>query len=273
MSTPYLSPYADPVAHARISALIRRHSSNDHEVREELLRGLDLSAARDILDLGCGFGFWAEALAARAAPGAVLTGVDACAGDEASYVGCVEAQGRRGRFVAAHLVSGLPFQDGAFDVVVAGYSLYFFPGVIPDVARVLGPQGSFLAVTHSEESFTGILEAVGLARESCPILRSLRRFSSENGAALLEDTFREVERVHYLNTLTFEEPDLGDLLAYLSFKLPLVRTGVRFGAELPDSFVQAASEALRHRGRIVVDKDDTLFVCKGMRHAWGAGAA
>lgn len=255
------------MAHARVSALIRRHSSNDHEVREELLRGLDLSAATDVLDLGCGFGFWAEALADRAAAGAVLTGVDACPGDEASYLRCIASRGRRGRFVAVHVESDLPFADAAFDVVVAGYSLYFFPGVVPDVARVMRPEGVFLAVTHSEESFTGILEAVGLAHESCPLLRSLRRFSSENGAALLAGTFREVERVHYLNTLTFEEPDLGDLLAYLSFKLPLVRAGVRYGAELPRSFVDAASEALRRHGRIVVEKDDTLFACRGVRGA------
>lgn len=263
MSTPYLSPYADPEAHARISRLIRKHSSNDREVRREMLRSLDLSRARDILDLGCGFGFWAEELATRVAPDAMFTGVDACEGDETSYGRCVASMGRQARFLWAHLVSDLPFRDASFDLVVAAYSLYFFVDVIPDVARVLRPGGIFLAATHSEASFTGLLSAVGMAHEECPLLRSLRRFSSESGGALLASVFPHVEHIHYLNTLTFEEDDLGDLLAYLSFKLPLVRAGVRFGAELPRSFVEAAAAALRSRGRLVVEKDDTLFVCGG----------
>lgn len=262
MNTPYLSPYADPEAHARISALIRRHSSNDRDVRAELLRGLDLTGARAVLDLGCGFGFWAEELAGRVAPDAVLTGVDACPGDEAAYVRCVASKGREARFLAARLVADLPFEDASFDLVVAGYSLYFFVEVLPEVARVLRPDGVFLAVTHSEESFTALLGAVALDHEACPLLRSLRRFSSEGGGPLLAAWFRRVERRNYLNTLTFEERDLPDLLAYLSFKLPLVRAGARYGAELPASFVAAASAAVRRQGRLVVDKDDTLFVCR-----------
>ena len=262
MGTLYLSPYEDPEAHARISALIRRHSSNDRDVRADLLRSLDLRGAHDILDLGCGFGFWSEELAARVAPDAKFTGVDACAGNEASYARCVESQGRRARFVRAHLVSVLPFDGDSFDLVIAAYSLYFFVGVIPEVARVLRPEGSFLAVTHSERSFNGLLSAVGLADEACPLLRLRREFSSEGGESLLAGTFRRVERTNYLNTLTFEERDLGDLLGYLAFKLPLVRPGARYGAELPDSFVRAASVAMQQRGRLTVEKDDTLFVCR-----------
>jgi len=263
MGSPHLTPYEDPDAHARISALIRRHSTNDRDVRADLLRSLDLGCAHDILDLGCGFGFWAEELAARVAPGARLTGVDACDGNEVSYVRCVESQGRRARFVRAHLVSHLPFDDDSFDLVIAAYSLYFFVGVIPEVARVLRPEGSFLAVTHSEKSFNGLLSAVGLADEEGPLLLRLREFSAEGGERLLAGTFRRVERTNYLNTLTFEERDLADLLGYLAFKLPLVRPGARYGAELPDAFVRAASTTLQRKGRLTVEKDDTLFVCRG----------
>ncbi|NJD21011.1 MAG: hypothetical protein FIA95_17215 [Gemmatimonadetes bacterium] len=218
MGSPYLSPYEDPDAHARISALIRRHSTNDRDVRVELLRALDLGDARDVLDLGCGFGFWAEELAVRVASGAWFTGVDACVGNEAAYVRCVEA-------------------------------------------RVLRPGGTFLAVTHSDGSFARLLEAVGLADEESPLLRRLQAFSSERGGELLAGTFGRVERRDYLNTLTFVEKDLGDLLAYLAFKLPLVKPGARYGVELPDALIQAASVAMRRIGTIVTEKDDTLFAC------------
>ncbi len=263
MGSPYLSPYEDPEAHARISALIRRHSTNDRDVRVELLRSLDLAAVEHVLDLGCGFGFWAEELAGRVDPGATLTGVDACGGNAAAYARCVESRGRRAHFVPAHLVSRLPFEDDSFDLVIAAYSLYFFVGVIPEVGRVLRPGGSFLAVTHSERSFTGLLDAIGRAGHECPLLRHLRAFSSEGGGSMLAETFSSVERTDYTNTLTFGERDLGDLLTYLAFKLPLVKPGARYGVELPDAFVQAASEALRRKGRLTVEKDDTLFACGG----------
>lgn len=263
MGSPYLSPYEDPEAHARISSLIRRHSTNGRDVREELLAPLDLSGARSILDLGCGFGFWAEELAARVAPGARFTGVDACEGNRDSYVRAVESRGRGAAFVPARLTTRLPFGDAAFDLVIAAYSLYYFAGVVPEVARVLRPGGTFLAVTHSEKSFAGLLRAVGLVQEECPLLRHLTAFSSERGREALAGCFARVERREYRNQLTFGEQDLGDLLAYLAFKLPMVRPGARFGVDLPDAFVEAASSALRRQGRLTVEKDDTLFVCGG----------
>jgi hypothetical protein len=133
------------------------------------------------------------------------------------------------------------------------------------VVRVLRPGGRFLAITHSERSFAGLLEAVGLELDECPLLRRLRGFSSERGEEALARHFETVERTHYLNTLTFEEQDLGDLLAYLAFKLPQVKPGTRYGVDLPETFVQAASAALRGGRRIVVEKDDTLFACGGAR--------
>jgi len=263
MGSPYLSPYEDPEAHARISALIRRHSTNDRDVRAELLGTLEIAGAERVLDLGCGFGFWAEELAARVAPGAAFTGVDACGGNRAAYVRAVESRGRSAAFIAAHLIDRLPFADGTFDLVIAAYSLYYFAGVVPEVARVLRPGGTFLAATHSETSFTGLLGAVGLVQEDCPLLRHLRAFSSERGAEALAGWFAPVERREYRNQLTFGEQDLGDMLAYLAFKLPMVQPGARYGVDLPDTFVEAASKALRRQGRLTVEKDDTLFVCGG----------
>ncbi len=85
MASPYLSPYEDPAAHAQVSALIRRHSSNPEDVRGALLERLDLERVEEILDLGCGFGFWAEVLARHSAPSARFTGIDACDRNECHY--------------------------------------------------------------------------------------------------------------------------------------------------------------------------------------------
>ncbi len=263
MATPYLSPYADPKAHAQISALIRNHSSNREDVRGAMLRTLDFGAARDVLDLGCGFGFWAEILAERVAPAASFTGMDACDRDEGPYRRCIEKTGREARFICTNLVSKLPFDDDSFDLIIAAYSLYFFPFIIPEVARVLRPGGTFLAVTHSEHSFTGLLGAIDLSPDDSPLIRLIRQFSAENGRVQLVRSFGEVRRIDYENSLSFYEEDRGDLLAYLQFKLPLLDPGARFEKGVPYELTRRASDTLRHSGRVIVQKDDALFLCGG----------
>lgn len=264
MGSPYLSPYEDPAAHAQVSALIRRHSSNPEDVRGALLECLDLEQADEILDLGCGFGFWAEALARQVAPSARFTGIDACDRNERPYVRTVASTGRRARFICADLDTRLPLAADGFDLVIAAYSLYFFVRLVPEVARVLRSGGRFLVVTHSERCFAGLLRAVELPTEEVPLMRLLREFSSENGEALLRESFSRVERVDYRNSLCFGRNDRDDLLCYLRFKLPLL------GADPCDigwseQLESRAVEALRHNGSVVIRKDDTLFICGDAR--------
>jgi SAM-dependent methyltransferase len=261
MGSPYLSPYEDPAAHARVSALIRRHSSNPEDVRRAMLRSLDLGDVEEILDLGCGFGFWAEALAEEVAPTARFTGLDACDRNESSYLRTVRSTGRGARFLCADLEARIPFRDHSFDLVIAAYSLYFFVPVIPDVARVIRCGGHFLAVTHSEQSFAGLLRAVGLPVEEAPLMSLLRGFSSENGEGLLRRSFSSVRRVDYRNSLSFAEKDREDLLAYLRFKLPLLGADLCDEDRWPKELELRAAESLRRSGRVLIRKDDTLFIC------------
>jgi ubiquinone/menaquinone biosynthesis C-methylase UbiE len=239
MASPYLSPYEDPAAHASISALIRRHSSNREDVREAMLKNLDLAGAEEVLDLGCGFGFWTEGIAGRVPNTARFTGIDACEGNEHSYLQSVESTGRTARFICATLDRRLPFDDNSFDLVIAAYSLYFFAHIVHDVARVLRPEGRFLAVTHSEDCFAGLLGAVGLSTDDSPLARLIREFSAENGEALLARDFPQVARVDYRNSLSFR------------------REG------LPEAVTRRASQSLHSRGRVIVQKNDTLFICGG----------
>ena len=73
-----LEAFENPARHAAVSALIRSRSTNLTDVRDAVLHGLDLSGARAVLDLGCGFGFMTEVVARRVAPDAEIVGVDAC---------------------------------------------------------------------------------------------------------------------------------------------------------------------------------------------------
>jgi SAM-dependent methyltransferase len=109
-------------------------------------------AGRRILDAGCGSGALSVALRDR---GAVVTGIDASAGMLAL------ARRRLGDDVALHVVDlsdRLPFDDGAFDDVVASLVLHYLEDWGPTLAelrRVLRPGGRLIAsVDHPFVAYT-----------------------------------------------------------------------------------------------------------------------
>ncbi|WP_331742648.1 class I SAM-dependent methyltransferase [Streptomyces sp. NBC_01006] len=109
-------------------------------------------AGRRILDAGCGSGALSAALRER---GAVVTGIDASAGMLAL------ARRRLGDGVALHVVDlsdRLPFDDGAFDDVVASLVLHYVEDWGPTLAelrRVLRPGGRLIAsVDHPFVAYT-----------------------------------------------------------------------------------------------------------------------
>lgn len=262
MGSSSLWPYQSPSAHEAVSAIIRRYSTNRTDVREAALSDLDLSFARNILDLGCGFGFMAEVLASRAAPDARLVGVDAWASNEAPFLEKVAASGRSASFECRQLDSELPWPDRSFDLVVCCYSLYFFVQVLPEVARVLAPDGVFLALTHSERSFVGLLQAAELAEDESTLLALMRRFSAESGREMLGRWFGEVTRIDYRNSLRFQAKDADEFLAYLRFKLPFLIPDSAPGEDLPEPLARLAGASLSRLGEVVIEKDDAAFRCR-----------
>ena len=260
-----LSPYEDPSWHVAISDIIRRNSTNPLDVRDAVLDGVDLSFAKTILDLGCGFGFMTEAVARRTTTDVPIVGVDACAENERPYLDRITATGRQGHFLCRHIDAQLDWPDGSFDLIVASYAMYFFPNALPEIARILRPRGMFIAVTHSEKFGENLMELTGLERSNSGLLRLIRAFSSENGAALLGPWFQEIERVVYHNMLAFEGRRRGELLTYLKFKGPFLVPDSPAGAELPASLLYAVCSVSLRQGRIVLDKDDAIFRCKRPR--------
>jgi SAM-dependent methyltransferase len=109
-------------------------------------------AGRRILDAGCGSGALSAALRDR---GAAVTGIDASAGMLAL------ARRRLGDGAALHRVDlndRLPFDDGAFDDVVASLVLHYLEDWGPPLAelrRVLRPGGRLIAsVDHPVVAYT-----------------------------------------------------------------------------------------------------------------------
>jgi len=258
-----LKSYEQPTAHEVASAVIRRRSTNPVDVREHILTGRDLSWVSRVLDLGCGFGFMAERLAPLLSEDAVIWGVDLSGANRDEFLRRVRAQGRSARFIAMRLHDRLEWETGAFDLIVSSYSLYFFPGLVPEIARVLGRRGLFLALTHTQESQRDLLHRLQVPEGESPLVGLVGRFSAENALALLRPAFKYVERVDYPNALTFTVDDIEDLVTYLRFKLLLASESASV-VTIPSA--RHLSHLLSVDRPLVIRKDDAAFWCRGPLH-------
>lgn len=256
---PYLRPYRQPLIHEAVSRILRLHSVNPADVRREVLKGRDLSEVRAVLELGCGYGFMTELISRRVHAQAHIVGIDACPDDRAPFRERVLASGRRPGFRCMDVHSELPWPSSMFDLVVACYSLYFFPDVIPEVSRVLSPGGRFLVVTHSESSVRDMLRVAGVPTEGSTHLELVRRFSAESGEECLRPYFNVVEAVEYPNRLHFDEESMDDLMSYLKFKFQFIADWPEYEPELHALLERDIREQVGGGGSVEVEKNDTAF--------------
>jgi SAM-dependent methyltransferase len=114
-----------------------------------------------VLDVACGTGVLARALAGRVGAGGSVVGLDVNDGMLAVARRKAPAvEWRQGRAEA------LPFEGGSFDAVVSQFGLMFFedrPAAIREMMRVLRPGGHLaVAVWNSLETSPGYVAFVGL---------------------------------------------------------------------------------------------------------------
>jgi SAM-dependent methyltransferase len=149
------------------------------DVLREVLREL---APRRVLEVGGGQGELAQWM--RAGLGAEVSFLD-------FSPRMVELAQARGLDARVGDVQELPFADAAFDVVVAAWMLYHVPDIpraLGEIARVLVPGGSLVAVTTSVGHLSELRDLLGASRGM------EQSFNRENGAELLAPQFDSVVR-------------------------------------------------------------------------------
>jgi ubiquinone/menaquinone biosynthesis C-methylase UbiE len=263
--------FDDIRAHMESGRFIRNNSSNRQDIRDFTFNDVDLGHCRDVLDLGCAYGFFTRGLAGRLHPEAVINGIDLCRECEEYFITSCEESGYSCRFCLSDEVFCERYGDNSFDLVLCTYALYFFPQAVPEIARILRPTGIFTTVTHTVPHMPEIIaifkllltRRLGRPVTSLPLESLFTAFSSANGRQVLSPWFLEINEKKYTNSLLINTAALPGLIRYLCFKTKLFLPG---DCGLDDRFIRTVvaeylHDLLRRRQRFSITKNDTVYVC------------
>jgi ubiquinone/menaquinone biosynthesis C-methylase UbiE len=165
------------------------------DAEEMLFEAVKEVAPTRVLEAGCGAG--ALSMRVQSELGAEVTAIDASER-------MVDLTRERGVEARVADIQELPFEDGAFDCVAAGWVLYHIADrerAISECARVLRPGGRFVAATLADENMSDLWDFLGSPRE-----RSLS-FSTANGAQQLAPYFARVEAREAEGVIAFRTPE------------------------------------------------------------------
>jgi len=262
--------YGNIPRHQHIAELIRKRSTNKDDIRDVALEEINFKAISSILDLGCGFGFFTEALAGKISPRTTITGVDLIPGHEPLFLQACRHAGVQGHFIPGHASLIATFEDRSYDLVVCSYALYFFPEIVPHIARILKPGGLFVTITHDSRNMGDLFECIKkimdrhYARKKflLPVEKVIRQFSAENGAAVLRSWFGQVDTIDYPNTLVYPLSDLHEIIDYFHFKSPFFLVGTQIEkADIVDHLPELLRQHSPHKNGVVISKNDRIFIC------------
>jgi len=197
------------------NALYRRliEGVNAEDVLFDAVR--EVSPTR-LLDVGCGAGEMAKRIQ-------VELGADVVALDSSQRM--VDLTHERGIEAVLGDIQRLPFVDGEFDCVVAGWVLYHVVDrekAISECARVLRPGGRFVAPTLDDDNLRDLWEFL-----DSPSDRS-HTFSATNGAEQLAPFFEHVEARPAHGVVVFPTPE--EMRAYVAANM----TRAHLAARVPE---------------------------------------
>ncbi|MDH3330642.1 MAG: class I SAM-dependent methyltransferase, partial [Desulfobulbaceae bacterium] len=110
--------FVDIQTHIESGRFIRDTSLNVQDIRDFTFKDADLRDCKDILDLGCSYGFFIKGLAGRLHPDAQINGVDLWQGCEEHYITACRKSFYTGHFCLSDKVFCNRYPDESFDLVL-----------------------------------------------------------------------------------------------------------------------------------------------------------
>lgn len=262
--------FQDVKSHILVSGIIRDQLTTNRDVREEALKGLDFTGFTKILDIGCGFGFFTRGLAGRLRRDAEVTGIDLHEKYRKYYLASAEKAGIKGKFISKGISVINDFSETTYDLIICSYALYFFPGYIQQISRILKDQGLLVVITHScphMKELTYLVKEImaseNISHDSLlPYEMLINRFCDYNGNDMLSACFRNVNRKEFRSEILFDRSDFSKFVEYFRFKTPFfIPSGKDDSKKLSDKIFNKVKSLLDLEGSFHITKDDTLYVC------------
>jgi ubiquinone/menaquinone biosynthesis C-methylase UbiE len=264
--------FKDAALHKAVAGVIARHLTSKNDIRDMAFDGIDLSDKHDVLDLGCGFGFFTEGLAGRNHNIAQITGIDRHPEYEWFFFLSCEKVGIHipKKFISSGSNALRKLETGSFDLVLCSYALYFFPEMIAEISRVMKKDGLLIAITHAtphmhqfSEFVRVLLSRNGLQQEKLnPYEALIGRFSDKNGFTMLSRHFDTICTKNYRAKLVFERDDFEDFAAYFNFKHSFFIPSSMDPDDRWHNVVLGEMKARFSSGKgMEITKDDVIFIC------------
>jgi SAM-dependent methyltransferase len=223
-----------------------------------ILDQLDWPEQGTVLDLGCGPGTHLARLAGRH-PRLTLVGGDVSLGMLAAARTALPSCAP-----VALDACALPFDDDAFDVVMANHMLYHVADLdqaAAELRRVIRPGGALLAVTNSLDHFAEYDQLVADAAGLDSWWRPSHRFNLEHSGDDLARHFDRVDVRHCHGQLAV--PSAEPMVAFAASMRDL--SGHAFADDewdaVLDRFEQLAEAAIAERGPFCIRTHTGAFVC------------
>lgn len=185
----------------------------EHLFRERLMNLAPLSAESRVLDIGCGTGTLAVAVARSLGRGSRVVGIDA----SEEMVARAQAKAKSARVDVVFekaIVEKLPFPDGQFDVVFSTLMLHHLPAkarkeCLSEVARVLKPGAALLIADFesSEDRPAGLLGLLHRRRRHGHVKQDdVTRLLAEAGLRVVRSGLLGFRNVHFTLAATAGVP-------------------------------------------------------------------
>ena len=218
-----------------------------------------LREAARVLEVGCGNGELWEQAEAEPVAGREVVLSDISAG----MVQDAKKRLKQRGFQFLHFdCANIPFEDDAFDRVVANHVLFYsknIPRALCEISRVLTRDGLFCASTYGSRHMQEISALVKQfdSRINLSEIDLYQIFGLENGEALLREHFEEVVLERYEDSLIVTDPDL--LCDYI---FSCHGNQAELLCNRKKEFRQYIAEAVRRSKGLRITKDAGVFLCR-----------
>lgn len=257
--------------HLESADIIRAYSTNTNDIRELALAGIDLTGKKRFVDLGCGFGFFTEALKNKIQPGSFISGIDCHDEYRKAYLEICKNIGITGEFYNSGVEILETFNPSCIDIVLSSYSLYFFPEILPHIVNIVNESGKVIIITHASTHLRELTDTVlkiihdkGFKHvNSLPHDRLISNFTAEQGESILSGYFGKLEKREYKNELVFSETTVEEFLIYFSYKRSFfMPDGLSGDNALYDQIEKSLVERFCSVDGCRITKNDAVFICE-----------